>query len=191
VVVFSNTIQHIDSSKEKMQATVDELNRLTKTADEMYTSIRREYDTAQDKWFDDSLAQRNEVADLEEGLKLIKEREKGERFGLTARSENQLDVSIPFLIQTNVTRFGPMIIILFFSSIMVNLYRYNIRLSAYYDARADALILGGASARPEEFERYVLALSPDRLDIGKPPRLPTEYVVDLAKAAIGKGPKTD
>jgi hypothetical protein len=68
----------------------------------------------------------------------------------------------------------------------VNLYRYSIRLSAYYDARADSLELIDVGINPETFQKYATAVSPDVLDIGKPPKLPTEYAVDIAKAAVGK-----
>ena len=42
------------------------------------------------------------------------------------------------LVQTSVTRFGLLAVIGFFVSILVSLYRYNIRLAAFYLARSDA-----------------------------------------------------
>ena len=120
------------------------------------------------------------------GLELVKENEYLQRFGLKTTPQQELNISVPFLIQTNVTRFGPMIIILFFVSLLVNLYRYNIRLSAYYDARADALELIRLAIDPDAFEKYVSSLSPDTHDLGKPPKLPTEHAIDLAKAAVSK-----
>ena len=45
------------------------------------------------------------------------------------------------LLQTSVTRFGLLAVIGFFVSILVSMYRYNIRLAAFYRARADALRL--------------------------------------------------
>jgi hypothetical protein len=79
-----------------------------------------------------------------------------------------------------------MIVILFFVSILVNLYRYNIRLSAYYDARADALSLIEGPIQQSAFEKLVQTLSPDHHDVGRPPKLPTEYAVDIAKSLAGK-----
>jgi hypothetical protein len=38
----------------------------------------------------------------------------------------------------------------------------------------------------ESFQKYASSVSPDAVDIAKPPRLPTEYVVGIAKAAVGK-----
>jgi hypothetical protein len=43
------------------------------------------------------------------------------------------------VIEPNITRFGTMIIVSFLVSILVPLYRYNIRLAAFYQARADGL----------------------------------------------------
>jgi len=45
------------------------------------------------------------------------------------------------LVQTNITRFGTIVMIIFLVSILTPLYRYNIRLATYYDAHGDILQL--------------------------------------------------
>jgi len=103
-------------------------------------------------------------------------------------AENGGDItsSMTLLIQTNITRFGP--VIFFFVTILINLYRYSIRLSAYYEARADALFILQSGIDSEKFDALVGALTPDNHDVGKAPKVPTDYVVDLAKTAVSKIP---
>ena len=119
------------------------------------------------------------------GLDAVLERERLQKFGLDNSNPVKVDISVPFIIQTNITRFGPMLIILFFVSILINLYRYDMRLAAYYDARADALRLCGSDLDIDVFTELTSSLSPDLHDIGKPPKLPTDYLIDVAKTAIG------
>jgi|GEM_PF-4771572 len=45
------------------------------------------------------------------------------------------------LAQTNITRFGTLVVVFFFIAVLQPIFRYNTRLGAYYDARADALLL--------------------------------------------------
>lgn len=63
------------------------------------------------------------------------------------------------LTRNNLTRLGVVGFIIFFIALLVGLYRYNIRLAAFYDGRADALSLG----RPEQvgFDILVDKFSPD------------------------------
>jgi hypothetical protein len=89
------------------------------------------------------------------------------------------------IIQTNVTRFGTIIMIIFLVSILTPLYRYNLRLASYYEARADALILMETKLRSAGFIKLVGALTPT-LDFGKAPPTPIEQLVQLVQ---GAGPK--
>ena len=183
---FLAIIRSDPSLIEKMQKVIDDSIEFLTLADKLRIEFRSEYSRELATWEENTASLRGELDELRKGLVLIKAEEHKQKFGLGSSPQALLDVSIPFLIQTNVTRFGPMFIILFFVAILVNLYRYAIRLSAYYDARADALVFIGLKVSPEAFERHVFALSPDSHDIGKPPKLPTEHVVDIAKSAISK-----
>ena len=65
--------------------------------------------------------------------------------GLLGTSEDSNHSStVVSLIATNVTRFGTLVIITFLISLSMSLYRYNIRLYAFYMARADALRMKGS-----------------------------------------------
>lgn len=116
-------------------------------------------------------------------------------------SQNQ----IPVLVSAFATRVGAVVLLLFLVQILVPLYRYNMKLSSYYDARADALTIIGTN-RPEEvtgsngannatdpapartsvdtLERLVAALSPDNIDFGKAPATPSESALRFAKDVI-------
>ena len=90
------------------------------------------------------------------------------------------------LVQTNVTRFGTIILVIFLVSILVPLYRYNVRLGAYYDARADALaLMGGSNITAARFTEFADALTPSH-DFGKAPATPAQQVIELAKAIASR-----
>ncbi|MGJ4903313.1 hypothetical protein ACQR0V_17240 [Bradyrhizobium sp. HKCCYLS2058] len=86
------------------------------------------------------------------------------------------------LLQTSVTRFGLLAVIGFFVSILVSLYRYNIRLAAFYTARADLLRLLGSGATVSEYSLLAAALTPT-LEFGKVPQPPLGQLAELIKAA--------
>jgi hypothetical protein len=71
---------------------------------------------------------------------------------------------------------------LFLVQILVTLYRYNIRAAAFYDGRADALLL----ARSEDLElgKLVELFTPTALDFGKMPATPLHSALDVAKSAL-------
>ncbi len=77
-------------------------------------------------------------------------------------------------------------LIFFAVRILTNLYRYFLRLSAYYDARADGLALARAPGEgvkermPDNVADIFSALSPDLVDLGTSPKGPTTEVVEAA-----------
>lgn len=91
------------------------------------------------------------------------------------------------LISTIATRISIVILLLFLVKILLPLYRYNIKLSAYFDARADALEifrLKNIEIDENLLEKLTNNLSPDNVEWGNSPSTPTEQAVDLAKALI-------
>jgi hypothetical protein len=94
------------------------------------------------------------------------------------------------LIATNVTRFGTLAIITFLISLSMSLYRYNIRLYAFYMARADALRMKGELGRVSLIA-LASSLTPG-VDFGKTPQTPTEQIIELVRVAASvKGAKGD
>jgi hypothetical protein len=105
----------------------------------------------------------------------------GEPAGSSSAKPNQISV----LISAIATRVGAIILLIFLVQILVPLYRYNIKLAAYYDARADILELlekeGTQEIDESMIEMLVPIFSPENMDFGTGPNSPTEQIVDLAK----------
>jgi len=95
------------------------------------------------------------------------------------------DVPLAQILQTNVTRFGTIIMITFLVSILTPLYRYNIRLATYYDARADVLDLLNTKLESVGFVELAAALTP-AYDFGKAPATPIEQIIELARQLADK-----
>lgn len=85
------------------------------------------------------------------------------------------------LISTSVARIAAVLLLIFGVQVLINFYRYNLRLAAFYESRADALELLGDSSL-EGLGSIVSSLSPDLIDLGKPPNTPTQEMVELAKS---------
>jgi hypothetical protein len=129
----------------------------------------------------------NEREELKEGREIIRKRQLNQKFGnIVNPSTNPLNVSNTFLIQTNITRFGALLLILFFVGILVNLYRYNVRLAGYYDARADSLEMLEMDFDKESFVRLVTSVSPEQYDFGKNPNSPTDQAIDIVHKISNK-----
>ena len=98
-----------------------------------------------------------------------------------------------FLLQTNALRAGIILLILFLVQILVSLSRYDTRLAAFYDARADALLLTDPGSLPQrtlnvdEIDKLMAALSPDALDFGRAPRTVTEQAGQMARDLFRMG----
>jgi hypothetical protein len=89
------------------------------------------------------------------------------------------------LVQTSITRFGTLIVVSFLVAILIPSYRYSMRLSAFYSARADALIaMRSTSFEISNFDLLTGVLTP-HIEFGKSPSTPVEQVADLVRAARG------
>lgn len=85
------------------------------------------------------------------------------------------------LIASGITRFGILFIIVFLMQVLVNLYRYTMRLSAYYVSQADALVI--APNDNEALLKIVAALSPAQVDFGKQPATPIQQLARALRLA--------
>ena len=86
------------------------------------------------------------------------------------------------LIQTWITRFEILALVIFLTSILSALYRYTARLSHLYAAQADALELAASkNASIKDIQSLIRTFTPS-IDFGKPPKTPTEEIVELARA---------
>jgi hypothetical protein len=98
------------------------------------------------------------------------------------------DANRRLLISSITTRVAAASLLAFLVVVLVNLYRYNVRLAAFYRARSDALRLADGHS-PTVLEKIAKLLSPDKLDIDKMPESPTKQVIDLLKqvAVVARG----
>ena len=94
--------------------------------------------------------------------------------GTTPDSTGQEGLNL--LIASGITRFGILFVMMFILQVLINLYRYTMRLSAYYLAQADALLL--AANNDETLLKILPALMPTQVDFG---RRPTTSVEELSR----------
>jgi hypothetical protein len=135
----------------------------------------------------------NELSALDSALSQLKQRQvQAETSKLVGSAPQQAPESksepapLAQIIQTNVTRFGTILMILFLVTILTPLYRYNIRLSTYYDARADVIDLCATDVKDVGFAELTAALTPT-FDFGRAPETPIEQVLQLVRQVASKG----
>lgn len=85
------------------------------------------------------------------------------------------------LIQTSITRFGTISLIVFLVGIVSGLYRYTVKLAAFYQAQADALTMSSTINKLSDLRLLSHILTP-KLDFGKQPATPTDQMIDLLNA---------
>lgn len=83
-----------------------------------------------------------------------------------------------------ITRVTVGILLIFLIQILVKMYRYNVRLAAFYEARADALQLA-SNLNSVAVERAAKLLSPEAIDFGEMPEPPSKQVIELVKQVGG------
>jgi len=91
------------------------------------------------------------------------------------------NIGLFILLGTAITRIGAVLLLIFGAQVLINFYRYNLRLAAFYDSRADAIELLGEGSIGDLLQ-LVSSLSPDQLEMGKIPKTPSQEVVELATA---------
>jgi photosystem II stability/assembly factor-like uncharacterized protein len=87
---------------------------------------------------------------------------------------------------SNVNRIGITIYAFFAITILVTIYRYVMRLTAHYDACADALELSDG-VLDAQFHRLVRSLSPVGVDFGKVPASPVDRSADFVRDTLRYG----
>jgi hypothetical protein len=88
-------------------------------------------------------------------------------------------------------RVGVILLLMFLVAIFSSLYRYSLRMAAFYDGRADALILDWLEQSSLSLAELAAIFGPEGIDFAKA-RSPADHVVDLAKTALqaaGRGAK--
>ena len=91
------------------------------------------------------------------------------------------DFELFIFLSTSITRIGAVLLLVFGAQILISFYRYNLRLAAFYDARADAIELL-ADGPIDDLRPLVSSLSADQIDVGKVPKTVTQEIIELSEA---------
>ena len=91
--------------------------------------------------------------------------------------------SSKYLISILAAKLGTILILIYLVNVLFITYRYQVRMVAFYDSRADALELVGTTDM-QILERAVQCLTPEGIDLGRTPKSPTHNVLDAAKNAM-------
>jgi hypothetical protein len=83
------------------------------------------------------------------------------------------------LVRTSLIRFGGVAVILFLASLLIPIYRYNMRLGTFFQARADTLWLC-RDMHVRDFAEMIRLLTP-AYTFEKEPKTPIESIASLAK----------
>ncbi|MEM9736201.1 MAG: hypothetical protein AAF908_06315, partial [Pseudomonadota bacterium] len=116
--------------------------------------------------------------EMTEAEKLLRDARAKEIQGETS-GERQLATEA--LIASAVTRFGVIVVLMFLAQALINLYRYALRLSAFYRSRAMMMALTEGDAKA--LEAVAKTLSADHVSLGREPRSPIEDAKRLAEIA--------
>lgn len=91
--------------------------------------------------------------------------------------------SINYVISFISTKIGSVLMLVFLTQILVQLYRHNIRLASFCESRADVLQLH-SKADDLDLKKLFELLNTDKLDFGKTPIPPTKQALDLLQKSI-------
>jgi hypothetical protein len=91
--------------------------------------------------------------------------------------------SVLLAVQTNITRFGSLIIISVLVGLFFSLYKYDTKLAVFYSARADVFRLIASNAGCGlAVDALAVVLTP-QVDFGKVPTTPAEQVIEMVRFA--------
>jgi len=93
------------------------------------------------------------------------------------------DQSIYYLF-TAITRFGTVFFVIYMAGVLLNVFRYVMRLAAFYESRSHAVIIAMkvGELNAENISKYVAALDGENVEFGKDPTTPLENGVEIVKA---------
>jgi len=105
-------------------------------------------------------------------------------------SNEEKEDKISFVITANVTRFVGVIVTIFFAQVLLSLYRYTIRLSTFYQSRADVLTIltqaGLTGQLSESIQPYAEVFTPYGVDFGKIPNTNLDEIMKIISNASRK-----
>lgn len=121
---------------------------------------------------------------LEYQLKSMDEKLASEQSALSNGNRNEISMSQ--VITTSITRFIVLGTVIFLVQILINLYKYNMRVAGHYEAIADALALSEKPIEAESFSDIAELISPNKIDFGTTPSSIFNQAIELSKAVNQK-----
>jgi hypothetical protein len=104
---------------------------------------------------------------------------------LPAAQQKQLTTNLDTieLVRTSLVRFGGVAVMLFLISLLTPIYRYNVRLGTFYQARADTLLLS-RDVHVQNFPEITRLFTP-AYGFEKEPTTPVDSIASFVKEAGG------
>lgn len=130
-----------------------------------------------------------------EGSKIAIDELEKRKYNLSAlksQSGGKIDknIDLTIVVQTGILRFGAVVIVILLVTILVSIYRYNVRLYAFYYAVADALKHVDPKTNQAGFVATLTALTPP-MEFGKGDISGFSDVPELLKELLKAAKKTD
>jgi hypothetical protein len=85
-----------------------------------------------------------------------------------------------------IVRLSLVFLLTFIVRVLLILYSYHVRMAAFYNARADALLLV-QQPTVTDYERLVRTLSPEHVKFGEVSEITIEEIAKLLKLVTGSG----
>jgi hypothetical protein len=123
-------------------------------------------------------------------LDIQEQQEEAPFVGDTATQQTPLTLTLPFLLQLNITRFGTITLVVIGLSILAPLYRFSARLATFYRARADILILHQIPGYKQISMTRLSPIFTPAFDFGKSQAMP-DHLTELIRAALAHGKDTE
>jgi len=85
---------------------------------------------------------------------------------------------------TAITRFGTILFVIYMVSVLLSVFRYVMRLAAYYEARSHATMIAMQTGEldSENLPKYIASFDGEKVEFGKDPTTPLENGVEMIKA---------
>jgi hypothetical protein len=96
------------------------------------------------------------------------------------------NLSFPFLLQLNITRFGTITLVSIAIAILAPLYRFSERLAAFYKSRSDSLRLYQVSGYKHTGIIHISAMLTPNVDYGKSQNIP-DHLGDILRLGMHVG----
>ena len=161
-------ISFVEESMERVKGTEAELERNLREMDDKKSTIVN----MQTSLFLSNARNFETDVEMEEGVNMLKFMENVTPNVAIAILNSRNEAEDRTILTTNLTRLGVVGFFIYMIALLINVYRYDMRLAAFYDARADAISLG--DPRGAKWVELVEKLAPDGIQYGKNARISME-----------------